>query len=406
MTDKKYIVIFLTFITSSLVIIGIFDYLVNPFDIFNTVKIAGFNKNKPESDRRQRLSKAYIIEKECPENLIMGNSRALAISAHYDAWPGKSTYNYALSSANMYETYRYFQHASASCDIKTVLLSLDVLMFEKGAGAPSQFKEERLSVTKYGEKTTNRIKSYLQDSIPALISLTAFKASIRTLRKQKTMIEKTFDCSSAQKNHQRIINKGGHHEFINEENRGLFKLLSNINDTHHMRLSLNFYTQFLRRAYDNNIRLILFIPPSHATLYETIYASGYMNKFIQWKKNVVKINEDMSHALNTKAHEFFDFSGYNSITKEEIPLKAQRETGMKWFWEAIHFKEELGYHILDRIFNHKRNDCPTPHDFGVKISMKNIATYEEIQKKSRQEYVQTHIELVSNIKAWKKDKHQ
>lgn len=406
MTDKKYTIIFLTFFTLSMLSISTLNYLVDPFAIFNTKKITGFNKYKPESDRRQRLSKAYIVEKNCPENLIMGNSRALAISEKYDAWPNKNTYNYALTSANMYETYRYFQHASASCNIKTILLSLDVLMFEKGAGAPSQFKEERLSVTKYGKKTTNRIKSYLQDSIPALISLTAFKASIRTLRKQKTTIEKTFDCSSAQKDHQRIINKGGHYEFIKEGNRSLFKLLSNINGSHYMQLSLKFYTQFLRHAYDNNIRLILFIPPSHATLYETIHASGYINRFTQWKKNIVKINEDMSHALNTKAHDFFDFSGYNSITTEDIPLKAQRETGMKWFWEAIHFKEELGYHILDRVFNHKRNDCPTPHDFGMKISMENITTYEEIQKKARQEYIQTHTELVSSINAWKKDKHQ
>lgn len=401
MSDKKYIIIFLALITSGLISIAAFNYLVNPFNMFNSKNISGFNKNKPSSNLRQRLSKAYIVEKKCPENLIMGNSRALAISDTYDAWPNKKTYNYALASSSVYETLRYFQHANASCNIKTVLLGLDVLMFEKDAGVPSQFKEERLSVTNKGKKTINRIKSYLQDSVPALISLTAFRASIKTLRNQKTTNENKFYCSSAQKDHQRIIYKGGHQAFINEGNKMLFDLLSKIDTSDYMQKSLGFYSQLLKLAYDKKIRLILFIPPSHASLYETIHASGYTETFNSWKRNIITINEDMAHTLNTKAHVFYDFSGYNSITEEEIPPKEQIEVGMKWFWEAIHFKEELGYHILDRVFNHKRNNCPTPNDFGIKINIESLELHEKSQKKNRLKYIQTHTKITKNISEWK-----
>lgn len=389
------------FFASSLLSIIVLNYLVDPFSIFNTNKVEGFNKYKPESDRRQRLSKSYIVEKKCPENLIMGNSRALAISETYKAWASSNTYNYALSSASMYEVYRYFQHATSNCNIKTVLLSLDVLLFEKGKDISGQFKEERLSVTKQGKETKNRFKAYLQDSIPALLSTTAFKASLKTIRKQKETITKTFSCSLAQKNHQRILNKGGHFNFINKENRGLFKLLSNINSSRQMQLSLGYFSQFLQHAYVSNIRVILFFSPSHASFYETIYASGYQEKYKKWKREVVKINEKLSLSTNSKKYKLYDFSGYNSITEEEIPSPKHPEKGMKWFWESIHYKEELSYHILDRVFNNIRENCPTPKDFGKKINIANIDKFEESQKNRRLQYLKFHPLITETISKWK-----
>ena len=401
MKNKTYTISFLTLVSCGLLFIATFNYLVNPFDIFNSPNIVGFNKNKPESDLRQRLSKAYIVEKRCPENLVMGNSRALAISDNYAAWPNNKTYNYAFTSASIYEIFRYLQHANAGCHIKTVLLSIDILMFEQSTGSSLHFKERRLSVTKIGEPTKNRIKTYLQDSIPALISFAALKASINTLRNQKVTVNNKPHCSSPQKNHQRIINKGGHFNFMAETNKNALQSMSKIKPSDDMHESLSAYKQLLQLAYDKNIRLILFFPPAHASLFETIQSSSYKNRYIKWKKHILKINEELAAALNKKPYTFFDFSGYNSFTTEEIPSKQQIEIGMKWYWESLHFKEELGYHILDRVFDHKRTDCPTADDFGRKISTQNLDFLEAQQKIKRQEYINNHPEISQAIKKWK-----
>ncbi|GFZ91240.1 hypothetical protein [Okeania sp. KiyG1] len=57
---------------------------------------------------------------------------------------------------------------------------------------------------------------------------------------------------------------------------------------------------------ENNIKLILFISPSHATQWEAIRATGEWSTFEEWKREVVKITP------------VFDFSGYNTITTEPI----------------------------------------------------------------------------------------
>ena len=386
MSDKKYTILFLTFFTASLLAIGIVDYLVDPFEIFNSKKVVGFNKYKPESDRRQRLSKAYVIEKNCPENLIMGNSRALAIPSNYDAWPYKNIYNYAISSTSMYETFRHLQHATASCDINSVILSIDFLMFEKDAGHAAGFKEQRLKVNRDGNPTSWRIKAKLQDSIPALFSITSFKASLRTIRKQEHIQKTIPKCTAPQKDHYKIENKGGHYPFMMQTNRRVLKKFNINHDPTHYKSSLKDYSDFLKLAYKNNIKLTLLIPPSHASLYKTLDNIKVKNHFNNWIKNIVTINKNVSIFSNKTAYDIYNFSGYNSITTEEIPTKDNFKIGMNWFWESLHFKQELSYHMLDRIFNHKRLNCPTPDDFGLKINSLNMDAYFEHQQQFSDKY--------------------
>ena len=48
---------------------------------------------------------------------------------------------------------------------------------------------------------------------------------------------------------------------------------------------------------------------------------------------------------------FFDFSGYSSHSCERIPVKGDRNTETRWYWEGGHFKKELGAMVLERILS-------------------------------------------------------
>ena len=401
MSNKKYTIIFLVFFSLSLSMIGTLNYLVNPFDIFSMKKISGFNERKPESNQRQRLSKTYIIEKSCHENLIMGNSRALAISSDYNAWPNSKAYNYAITNASMYEMFRYFQHALASCKIRTVILNLDFIMFEKTAGHAEQFIENRLKVTAKGNSTNWRVKAYLTDSIPALFSLTAFNASINTINNQNNEQKTKFKCSAPQHDHFKIAAKGGHHPYMIETNRRVIKEFTQNHTLTDYQLALRHYENFIKMAYKNNIQLILSITPSHASFYELLQLTKFKNHFNNWLKNIISINEKTAISFNKPAFNVYNFSGYNSFTTERIPAINNIETGMSWFWESLHFKKELSYHMLDRIFDHERADCPTPSDFGVKINSINLASYTKQQIKHRQKYLKSHPDIIRQTHDWK-----
>ena len=88
--------------------------------------------------------------------------------------------------------------------------------------------------------------------------------------------------------------------------------------------------------------------------------------------------------------QLWDFSGYNIFTTEEkTPLEALAPT-MKWYWEAMHYKKELGDRVLDRIYNYKHDSRITPDDFGILLNKNNIDGHLKRVRKRQMEYELSH----------------
>jgi hypothetical protein len=63
--------------------------------------------------------------------------------------------------------------------------------------------------------------------------------------------------------------------------------------------------------------------------------------------------------------EVWDFSGVAPETLEAIPAKGDRQTRLTNYWEAGHFKKELGDLVIDRLLGKQSN-------FGIKLNSGNI----------------------------------
>ncbi len=57
---------------------------------------------------------------------------------------------------------------------------------------------------------------------------------------------------------------------------------------------------------------------------------------------------------------------------------------MNWFWEATHFKKELGDLVLDRIWEHQKPGRIVDPGFGILISSRNIETHLKQIRSDRQ----------------------
>ncbi|KAF0102839.1 MAG: hypothetical protein FD187_798 [bacterium] len=53
---------------------------------------------------------------------------------------------------------------------------------------------------------------------------------------------------------------------------------------------------------------------------------------------------------------------------EPVPLRGDRATEMRWYWEAGHFKRELGDRILEEVLSGERGRT----GFGVRLDARNI----------------------------------
>lgn len=68
----------------------------------------------------------------------------------------------------------------------------------------------------------------------------------------------------------------------------------------------NDFKKIVEFCRQNNIELIVFISPSHATQWEALRVTDRWDSFEEWKRKMVAITP------------VWDFSGYNSVTSEPI----------------------------------------------------------------------------------------
>ncbi|WP_287288016.1 hypothetical protein [Okeania sp. SIO2B9] len=132
---------------------------------------------------------------------------------------------------------------------------------------------------------------------------------------------------------------------------------------------------------ENQIKLISYISPAHATQWEIIKSSGQWSTFEEWKRKVVEISD------------VFDFSGYNSVTTEAI------HNNMENYTENSHYTPKVGNLILNRILSYKEEEVPK--DFGVLINSENIESHLEKIRQHREVWAKNNpdeVKLVEEIK--------
>ena len=143
----------------------------------------------------------------------------------------------------------------------------------------------------------------------------------------------------------------------------------------------NDFKKIVEFCRQNNIELIVFISPSHATQWEALRVTDRWDSFEEWKRKMVAITP------------VWDFSGYNSVTSEPIqPI-------MSNYVDNSHYTPNIGDFVLNRILSH--NVEQVPEDFGVLITSENIEQHLAKIRSDREEWAKmrpNEVELVETLK--------
>ncbi|NEP77511.1 MAG: hypothetical protein F6K17_08705 [Okeania sp. SIO3C4] len=105
----RYNWLFLLSVLLLVVAVGIFNIVVDPYDVFNTPNFFGINHSKPRKNNSDRLFKTIDIIRIKPISILIGSSRTKrALDPNHPALENKQpAYNLALNSINSYELRRY-----------------------------------------------------------------------------------------------------------------------------------------------------------------------------------------------------------------------------------------------------------------------------------------------------------
>jgi len=377
---RRYSLILLAVILVESLLFALFNLVVDPYGVMNSPIISKVNRLKPEINDHVMLYKAIAVTRIKPKVIFLGSSRTeFGLDPKHPVFANSpSTYNLALTGANMYPAMRYLQHAIANQPkLQQVVIGIDLFMFSNLSEIPSDFSEARL-----GRETI-----VPQDALNVLFSLDAFQASRDTININKKDSKSIGYFYPDGRRDERYYVK---HVYENKPTLLIFKEV--INKIHFRApeedknyqvsnsLLSNFQT-IVTLCKQRNIDLKVLISPSHVTEWEALRAGGIWPILEQWKRELVKIAP------------VWDFSGYNSITTEAIG------NDMKNYIDNSHYRKEVGDLVLNRILHY--NEESVPADFGVLLTPENIESHLDNIRSDREIWAKNNpvvVEFVLNLK--------
>ncbi|NES99933.1 MAG: hypothetical protein F6K61_05020 [Sphaerospermopsis sp. SIO1G1] len=360
----------LTIVISILLVVAV-NLVVDPYGIYKTPNFLGINHAKIQKNHNDRLYKAIDIIRIKPVTIFLGTSRTKqGLDPNH---PGLSnsqpTYNLALDSANSYEVMRYLQHTLKNQPhLRQVIFGVDYFMFNKILNNRPGFNEKRLE------------KKYIiaTDILNSLFSIDSFDVS------QKTV----FASLKETDNRNYHFTGNGFAPYLDDtkgKHKDYFKYsLSFYLDVYHKYIFNDQYFDNFQKIVDicrnNNIELIIFISPTHATQWETLKIAGKWEYFEKWKQKLITVTP------------VWDFSGYNSINTEIIG------DIMKNYVDNAHYTKPVGDLVLNRILGYQADQVPA--DFGVLLTPENIESHLAKIRAGREKWVknnQDELELVQRL---------
>ena len=363
LSDQKFVQLAIGLVSIFIVALVSLNYLVDPYSFYSN-NLLGVNKTQEIG--QLRLSKAIKLREKKPAGIILGSSRAEFGFDPDHPKISKPSYNAATGGSSMYELTRYLEYAISQGEVRQVLLVADFINFNSN---------EEKKVSDFESYFTNK------NTYSYLFSLTTLKNTYLTWVGEN---QKKYTIYNDNGQREKTHNSGNLQRFGGQ----LKKIYSQVtyfggfnNDNHYRdtgKSSFIDFKRFLELCYENKVSLDVVFGPNHVMHWETLDYSIGLEKWYQWKRDIVNINEEMADVFKAEPFKIVDYSIYHKYTMEKLPVNKLDE--MKYHWELNHYKSELGDIVLDDLA--KNNTT-----FGVELSADNIENHLELQANLRKRNV-------------------
>lgn len=169
---------------STLGVICMINYVVDPYGFYRRIEVVGFNQQKEGVRSKIRYVKALELPLRQPRTIILGSSRVHdGINPQHFLLRDPvfaPVYNLGIDMDRIHESLQYLKHALAHSEIKQVLFGLDFFMFNASQKVNYNFDTELV-----GRQVGMR--DYLSTSI---FSRDALVDSIKTIKTSYSQFER------------------------------------------------------------------------------------------------------------------------------------------------------------------------------------------------------------------------
>jgi len=359
---KKYyqLTLSLTFILM-LMIAGL-NWLVNPYQVFNSPVIPGVNELTTENFYKQLLFKPHQLRQIHPRSVIIGTSPAGILFNPMEL--PQPAYNLAIGGATSYINYRLLQEAlDVNPDLDTVIYELSFFSFN--ADNPDNIAnndpafESRLALNPDGSGNRLGIFYRWQDKADSLITWDVTRASFRTINKQSRVLEKRKGSFIQNRNGQwtqqlppgtstYTLFEGSWKKYLYNDcfpaPMYRFTLSRDENNS-----PLAYFRQSLKLLYARDVKTHLIIAPQHASLLLLLHEAGLWQTLTTWKQLLVSINNDEAAKAGKTPYPLVDYNFINAYTTENFPESQHPNQRLQWFVDSSHASPAFGGIILQEL---------------------------------------------------------
>jgi hypothetical protein len=343
---RRYCITWFFCVVLMITLIGVFNALIDPYYVIGAPRLAGLNTAKPEAITHTQLAKNYLIGRARPAGLLLGTSTVdLGFDPGNRFWPddARPVFNYGVPGISILGTLTNLRRAIT---LGTVRRALVVLEFNDFMWVPSQGKAVAASMA-----VTPLQRAH--DIVLATLSLDALRASIVTVitQQQPDPIDLSPEGATNEEGFRKQVRIDGYEQLFLQKNTESSKRLAYIAALLRTRpdaglANLDVIAEIIAVCRRHGIALDFAFPPVHADLLVQIYRAGLWSRFQSAKAAITHLIA----AQGGEAVPLWDFSGFNTVSTEPVPLPSERGVDMVWFWEPSHFKRSLGERMLAAIY--------------------------------------------------------
>lgn len=342
---------------------AIFNFIVNPFNVFPIKPIAGYTD--VHFIENVRIYKNFLIKNRSIDGLMLGSSRIEeSMNPLPAAWPGMQVYNMAMPGASLHEMLRNLQHANAVTPLKQGLIGLDFFMFSAFMGTVEDYSEDYFAVDPAGNKKSD---IYVLRTYANLL----FSADV--LEKSRSTIKDSKKYSAPSHEDSGITALAPHYAVV-KDNDAIYKLFDSFEKNYFRKngfwlngpnatyttvknaegeSTYDDYRALLDYIYRNNLDIRFVISPIHGHMLLGLDGIGLWPTFTEWKKQLTLINEQVAASYRQPPKPVWDFALVNDMTTEWLPEDSRLpapKNGMQWFWDPAHPKPAFGDLMQQHIF--------------------------------------------------------
>ncbi len=346
-----------------LAILGVHNYLVDPYRFFNSPTINNVNALKTYGGKI-RIRKPIRVRQEQPTTLILGSSRGGRGLSCKQLQKSDGCYNASFKGITPYELLRSTEHSLVVSDIERMILQFSFITFNEHVRNKDGYDDEMLARPERGLNFALR-KKHFEKKLYALFSYEAWRDARHTVNfqnKRKGWFSTGVWHMDADGSWEEERAVDADPEWLLSQQRKRWstsykRIDGNLADLARtlqkkpQRFDYHYKTfaKLLDQVYARGIKVDIVLPPSHEDILLALNRYELWPHVERWKRQIIAVNERVAAQYGVEPYPVWDFGGFHHYATE--PNWEQLELGqeMQWFVDVVHFNRALGGKMLGAV---------------------------------------------------------